>query len=39
MSCEYTEIFLEHMFEEGLEKGLNEDQAVAYALEALENSE
>tara|TARA_B100001248_G_scaffold1483_1_gene1111 strand:+ start:14364 stop:14483 length:120 start_codon:yes stop_codon:yes gene_type:complete len=39
MSCDYTQIFLENMFEEGLEQGLNEDQAAAYALEALENIE
>ena len=34
MSCEYREIFLEKYFEEGIEKGMSEEEAAAYALKA-----
>tara|TARA_B100001248_G_scaffold105365_1_gene78530 strand:+ start:1171 stop:1290 length:120 start_codon:yes stop_codon:yes gene_type:complete len=39
MSCEYREIFLEAKYEEGLAKGLSEEEAVAYALQCAEESE
>lgn len=39
MSCEYTEAFLERKFEEGLDLGMNEEQAEAYAREALDQYE
>jgi hypothetical protein len=39
MSCEYTEAFLEQKFEEGLDSGMTDEQAEAYARKALEESE
>ena len=39
MSCEYREVFLEAKYEEGLAKGLSEEEAVEYALQCAEESE
>ena len=39
MSCEYREVFLESKYEEGLAKGLSEEEAVKYALNCAEESE
>jgi hypothetical protein len=39
MSCEYREMFLEKYFEEGIEKGMSEKEAAAYALKCAEEME
>ena len=36
MSCEHTQRFLENKFEEGLAKGMTEQQAEKYAYDCLE---
>tara|TARA_Y100000004_G_scaffold194457_1_gene259093 strand:- start:1294 stop:1419 length:126 start_codon:yes stop_codon:yes gene_type:complete len=38
MSCHYTEVFLERYYEEGLDMGMTEEQAEAYAYKMLEEA-
>ena len=36
MSCHYNELIMERLFEEGLDKGLNDKEALIYANEQFE---